>query len=178
MAYIMVHPGECVLEKNVNFAVGGGLLIALLPHFLLFSRSVVSDSLWPHGLQHTRPPCPSSTPGACSNSSPLNQRCNSTLSSSVTPFSCLQSFPALGSLPISQLFASGDQSIGVSASASVLPMSTQGWVTLGLTGLISLQSKGLSRMFSSTTVRKHQFFGPQPSLWSNSYILTWLLEKP
>ena len=118
-----------------------------------FSRSVVSDSLWPHGLQHTRLCCPSPTPGICSNACPLSQWCHLTISSSVAPFSCLQSFPASGSFPVSQFFTSGDQSIGTSASASVLPMNIQDWFPLGLTGLI-LQSKGLSRVFSNTTVQK------------------------
>ena len=118
---------------------------------LLFSRSVVSDSLWPYGLQHARLPCPSPSPGACSNSCPLSQWCYPTISSSVIPFSsCSQSFPASGSFLMSQLFASGDQSIGASASALVLLMNIQGWFPLGLTGLISLQSKGLSRVFSSS----------------------------
>ena len=123
---------------------------------LLFSLSVVSDSLWPHGLQHARLPCPSPSPGACSNSCPSNQWCYPTILSSVVPFSsCLQSFPASGSFPMSWLFTSRGQSIGASASASVLPMNIQGWCLLGLSGLISLQSKGLSRVFSNTTVQKH-----------------------
>ena len=123
------------------------------------SRSVLSDSLRPHGLQHVRPPCPSPTPRAYSNSCPLSQWCHPTISSSVVPFSsCPQSFPASGSFQMSQLFALGGQSIGVSASASVLPMNTQDWSPLGWTGWISLQSKGLSRVFN-TTVQKHQFFG-------------------
>ena len=144
----------------------------------LFSFSVVSDSLQPHGLQQARLPCPSATPGTCSNSCPSSQWYHPTISSSVVPFSCLQSFPASGSFPMSQLFASGGQSIGPSASASGLPMNTQGWFPLGLTGLISMLSKGLSRIFSSTTVWRHQFFGAQPFLLSNSRIRTWLLEKP
>ena len=120
---------------------------------LLFSRSVVSDSLWPHGLQHARLPCPSS-PGACSNSHPLSRWCHPTILSSVTPFSpCLQSLPASGSFLMSWLFASGGQSFGVSASASVLPMNIQGWFPLGLIDLISLQSKGLSRVLFNTTVQ-------------------------
>ena len=142
-----------------------------------FSRSVVSDSLWPHGLQHTRLPCPSPTPGACSNSRPSSQWCHSTISSSVIPFSCLQSFPASGSFPMSQIFTSDGQSIGASASASVLPMNIQDGFPLGLTSLISLQSKGFSRVFSNTTVWIYQFFGTQLSLQFNSYIHTWLLEK-
>ena len=147
--------------------------------YLQFSHSVVSDSLQPHGLQHTRLPCPSPIPRACSNSCPSSQWCHPTISSSVVPFSsCLQSFPASRSLPMSQLFTSGSQSIGVSASASVLPINIQDRFPLGWTGWISLQSKGLSRVFSNTTVQKHQFFGTQLSLWSNSHIHTWLLEKP
>ena len=134
-----------------------------------FSCSVVSNSLWPHGLQHARPPCPSPTPRVYSNPCPLSQRCHPTISSSVIPFSShLQSFPASGSFQMSQFFSSGDQSIGVSASASVLPMKIQSWFPLGLTGLIPLLSKGLSRVFSSTTVWKHQFSGAQLSLCSNS----------
>ena len=144
-----------------------------------FSHTVISDSLPPHGLQHTRPPCPSPTPRACSNSCPLSRWCQPTISSSVVPFSsCLQSFLASGSFPMSQLFSWGGQSIGASASVSVPPMNTQDWFPLGSTGLISLQSKGLSRIFSNTTAQKHQFFSAQLSLWSNSHIHTWLLEKP
>ena len=123
-----------------------------------FSRSVVSDSLRPHESQHARPPCPSPTPGVCSNSCPSSQWCHSAISSSVVPFSsCPQSLPESGSFPRSQLFSWGGQNIGVSASASVLQMNTQDW-SLGCTGWISLQSKGLSRVFSNTTVQKHQFF--------------------
>ena len=138
----------------------------------------MSNSLRPHGLQHVRVSCPSPTPGACSNSCPSSWWCHPIISSSVVPFSfCLQSFPESGSFLTSLFFASGGQSIGVSASASVLPMNTQDWFLLGWTGWISLQSKGLSRVFSNTTVQKHQFFGPQLSLWPNSHIHTWLLEK-
>ena len=130
-----------------------------------FSCSVVSNSLWPHGLQHARLPCPSPTPRACSNSCPLSQWYHLTISSSVVPFSsCLQSFPASGSFPMSQFFTLGGQSIGASATASVLPINIQDWCPLGWTGLISLQSKGLSRGFSNTTVQKHQFFSTQLSL--------------
>ena len=144
-----------------------------------FSRSVVSDSLWPHEPQDARPPWPSPTPGACSNPCPLSRWCYPTISSSVIPFSSrLQSFPALASFQMSQLFASGSQSIGISASKSVLPMNIKDWSSLGWTGLISLQSKGLSRVFSNTTVQKHQFFSAQLSLQSNSHIHTWPLEKP
>ena len=128
-------------------------------------RSVMSDSLQPHGLQHTRLPCPSPTPLACSNSCRLSWWCHSIISSSVVPFSsCLQSFPASGAFPMSQFFASRGQSIGISASASVLPMNIQGRFPLVLTGWISLQSKGLSKVFSNTTVQKHQFFGAQHCL--------------
>ena len=134
-------------------------------------HSVVSNSLRPHGLQHARPPCPSPTPRVYPNSRPLSQWCHPTISSSVIPFSsCLQSFPESGSFPMSQLFASDGQSIGVSTSTSVLPMNTQDWSPLGWTGWISLQSKGLSGVFSNTTVQKHQFFSTQLSSWSNSHI--------
>ena len=132
---------------------------------LLFSSSVMSDSLQLQGLQHARLSCPSPCPRTCSNSCPLSWWCHPTISSSVIPFSsCVQSFPASGSFQISQLFASSGQSIGVSASKSVLPMNTQDWSPLGWTGWISLESKGLSRVFSNTTVQKHQFFGTQLSL--------------
>ena len=138
-----------------------------------------SNSLWPHGLQHTRLPCPSPSPGVCSDSCPLSQWCHPITSSSVTPFSsCPKSFPASGPFPMSQLFTSGGHSTGVSALALVLPLNIQGWFSLGLTGLIFLLSKGLSRVFSSITVWKHKFFGTQPSLWSGCHIRTWLLEKP
>ena len=130
-----------------------------------FSSLVMSDSLRSRGLQHARPACLSPIPRACSNSCPLSQWCHPTISSSVIPFSYrLQSFPASGSFQMSQLFTSGGQSIGVLASTSVLPMNTQDWSPLGWTGWIFLQSRGLSRVFSNTTVQKHQFFGVQPSL--------------
>ena len=144
-----------------------------------FSRLVVSDSLRPHGLQHASLPCPSPTPGVYSKSCPSSQWCHPIISSSVVPFcSCFQTFPASGSFLMSQFFTSGGQIIGVSASASVPPMNIQDWFPLGFTGWISLQSKGLSRVFSNTTVQKHLFFGSQLSLQSNSHIHTWLLEKP
>ena len=144
-----------------------------------FSRSVVSDSLRPRESQHSRPPCPSPTPGVYSDSCSLSLWCHPAISSSVVPFpSHLQSFPASGSFPMSQLFAWGGQSVGVSASASVLPMNTQDWSPLRWTGWISLQPQGLSRVFSNTTVQKHQFFGAQLSSQSNSHIHTWPLEKP
>ena len=130
-----------------------------------FSCSVMSDSLWPHGLRHARPPCPLSTPWVYPNSCPLSQWCHPIISSSVVPFSsCLQCFPASGSFPMSLLFASCGQSFGASASASVLPVNIQDWFPLRWTGWISLQSKGLPRDFSNTTVQKHQFFGAEPSL--------------
>ena len=138
----------------------------------------MSNSLRPHEL-HTRPPCPSPTPGVRPNSCASSQWCHPASSSSVMPLSsCLQSFLTSGSLPVRQLFTSGSQSIGASALASVLPMNIQDWFPLQLTGLISLQSKRLSKVFSNTTVQKHQFFGTQFSLWSKSHIHTWPLEKP
>ena len=137
----------------------------------------MSDPLRSHEQQHARPPCPSPAPGTCSTSCPPNWWCHQTISSSVIPFSsCLQSFPASGSFPMSQFFASCGQSIG--ASASVLPMNIQGWFPLGLTGIVSLQSKGLSRVFSNITVQSHSFFNAQLSLWLNTHIHTWQLEKP
>ena len=143
-----------------------------------FSHSVVSSSLQPHGLQHSRLPYPSPTPGTYSRSCTLSWWCHPTVSTSVVPFfSHLQSCPASGAFQMSQFFPSGGQSIGVSASASVLPMNIQDWFPLGWTGWIALLSKGLSRVFSNTTVQKHQFFGAQLSLWSNFHIHTWLLEK-
>ena len=139
----------------------------------------MSDSLWPHGLQHTRLPYTLLSPRVCSNSCPLSWWYYPTISSSVAPFStCPQSFPTSGSFPMSWLFDSSVQSIRASASASILPLNIQGWFPLGLTSLISLQFKGLSRVFSDTTIQKHQFFGSQTSLWSNSHIHMWLLEKP
>ena len=143
---------------------------------LLFSchlRPTVCDPM------SCRLPSPSLFSWVCSNSCPLSQWCHPTVSFSVALFSfCPQSFPASGSFPIRWLFASGGQSVGTSASASVLPMNIQGWFSLGWTGLVSLLSKGLPTVFSSTRVRKHQFFSTQPSLWSNSHTCTWLLEKP
>ena len=144
-----------------------------------FSHSVVSDSLRPYELQHTRPPCPSPTPGVHSNSCPSSRWCHPAISSSVIPFSsCPQSLPASESFPMSQLFTCGGQSTGVSALASFLPKNTQGWSPLEWTGWISLQSKGLSRVFLNTTLQKHQFIGAHLSSQSNSHIHTWLLEKP
>ena len=145
--------GGCGIYLDLGFPRGS----------VQFSCSVVSDSLWPHGLQHASLPCPSPTPGAYSNSSPSRQWCHPTISSSVIPFSSrLQSFPASGAFPMSWFFASGGQSIGISASAPVLTMNqSKDWFPLGWTGWISLQSKGLSRVFSNTTVQKHQFFSAQ-----------------
>ena len=151
--FIFSVVSECLLE-----------IYKQIKKFSQFSRSVVSDSLWPHEPQHTRPPCPSPTPKVYQNSCSLSRWCHLTISSSVVPFSShLQSFPTSGSFQISQLSASGGQRIGVSASASVLSTNTQDW-SLGWTSWISLQSKGLSRVFSNTTVQKHQFFGAQLSL--------------
>ena len=141
-----------------------------------FSHSVMSDSLQPHESQHARPPCPSPTPEVHSNSRPSSWWCHPAISSCVVPFSCPQCLPASESFPMSQLFTWGGQSIGV--LASVLPKNTQDWCPLECTGWISLQSKGLSKVFSNTTVQKHQFFGTQLSSQSNSHIHTWPLEKP
>ena len=153
------------------------LCFFFLTSLSLFSCSVVSNFLQPCGLQHTRLPWPSLSPGVCSDSCPLSWWCYLTISSFAALFSfCLQSFPASGSFSMSQLFASGCQSIGT--SASVLPRNIQGWFPLELTSLISFQSTGLWRVLFSTTIRKHHFFGAQPSLRSNSHIGTWLLEKP
>ena len=157
------------VEKNSFIALTAKGTTAGL---LLLSHSVASDSLWPHGLQHTRLPCPSLFPRVCSNSCPSCWWCHPTISSSVAPFSsCFQTFTASESFPMSQLFTSGGQIIGASASASVLPMNIEGWFPLGLTGWVSLLSKGLSRVFSGT-IWKHQFFSAQPSLWSNSHSRT------
>ena len=157
------------------------LLPSILPSIssVQFSRSSCIRLLQPHESKHARPPCPSPTPGIHPNSCPSSRWCHPSISSSVVPFSsCSQSLPASESFPMSQLFASGGQSIGVSALASVLPMNTQDWSPLEWTGWISLQSKGLSRVFTSTTVQKHQFFSAQLSSQSNAHIHTWWLEKP
>ena len=157
---ICCHSVECVLA---------------LPYLVQFSCSVVSNSLQCHGLQHARPPCPSSTPRVYSDSRPLSWWCHPTISSSVIPFSChLQSFSASGSFQMSQFFASGGWSIGVSALTSVLPLNIQDLFPLGWTGWVSLLCKGLTRVFSNTTVQKHQFFGAQLSLWSYSHIHTYM----
>ena len=164
--------------RRINFLSWGCCnKVTKLGDLVQFSHSVVSDSLWPHESQHTRPPCPSSTPGVYPKPCPSSRWCHPVISSSIVPFSCPQSLPASGSFPMSQLFASGGQSTGVSASASVLPMNTQDW-SLGWTGWISLQSKGLSWVFSNTTVQNHQFFSAQLSSQSNSHIHTWPLEEP
>ena len=176
---------EKSLSQSWYYLIGSKLNLPSHWHFgnvfssVQFSRSVMSNSLQPHESQHTRPPCPSPAPGVYSNSCPSSQWCPPVISSSVNPFSsCPQSLPASGSFPISQLFAWGSQSTGVSASVSGLPMKTQGWSPLGWTGWISLQSKGLSRVSSNTTVQKHQLFGAHLSSQSNSHIHTWPLEKP
>ena len=168
------HPYSCWPPSPSSGLLCRYCLCALLsrhhvaPYLLLLTRSVVSNSLWPRGLQHARLPCPSLSPEICSNSCPFSWWCHPTISSSVIPFSsCLQSFPASGSFPVSWLFESGGQRIG--ASVSVLPVNIQGWSPLRLTGLLSLHSKGLLRVFSHTTVQKHRFFGAQLSLWSNSH---------
>ena len=165
--------------RNLCFLVSFSMTGTYSVQIIQFSRSVMSNSLQPHELQHARPPCPSPTSGVHSDLRPSSQWCHPAISSSVIPFSsCLQSLPASKSSPMSQLFAWGSQSTGVSALASFLPKKSQGWSPLEWTGWISLDSKGLSRVFSNTTVQKHQFFGAQLSSQSNSYIHTWLLEKP
>ena len=144
-----------------------------------FSRSVMSNSLWPHESQHARPPCPSPSPGVHSDSCPSSLWCHPAISSSVVPFSsCSQSLPASEAFPMSQLFAWGGQSTRASGLASFLPKKSQGWSPSQWTGWTSLQYKGPSRVFSNTTVQKHQFFGAQPSSQSNSHMHTWPLEKP
>ena len=145
---------------------------------LLFSCSVMSDSLQPHGLQHARLPCPSLSLGVCSNSCPLSWWCHSTISSSVVPFTCPQSFPASRSFPVSQLFTSGGQIIGASASASVFSMNIQGWYPLELNWLVWSPCCPRDSQESSPTVWKHHFLDAHPCLWSNSHICIWLLEKP
>ena len=168
-----------MLLVKIKFGMNVSILFLCQLSSVQFSHSVISDSLRPHELQYARPPCPSPTPGIHSNSCSSGRWCHPAISSSVVPFSsCPQSLPASGSFSMSQLFAWGGQSIGVSALASILPMNTQDWSPLGWTSWISLQSKGLSRVFSNTTVQKHQFFGAQVSSQFNSHIHTWLLEKP
>ena len=184
----MTHIHSKLFNTIVHFLSGGWRLFLSMCYIpkgdqgmlLLFSHSVMSNSLRPHGLQQARLPCSSQSPRVYSNSCTSSWWCHPTILSSVVPFSsCLQSFPASGSFPMSQFFtSSGGQSIGVSASTSVLPVNIQDWFPLGWTDWISLQSKGLSRVFSNTTVQKHQFFGAQPSSQSNSHIHTRPLEKP
>ena len=165
--------------KNIIFPDVFSCFIRNIVNLLLFTLSVMSNSLRPHELQHPRPPSPSPTHRVHSNSHPSSWWCHPAISSSVVPFSsCSQSLPASESFPMNQLFAWGGQSTGISALASVLPKNTQDWPPLGWTGWISLQSKGLSRVFSNTTVQKHQFVGTQLSSRSNSHIHTWPLEKP
>ena len=161
-------------KRKASFVLQASKSYALL----LFSHLVMSNSLQPHGLQHARPPCPSPSLKVCPSSCPLHWWCFLGISSSDTLFFCPQSFPVSGTFPMSQLFKSDDQNTGTSASASVLPTSIQGWFPLGLTGLISLLSQGLSGVFSSTTIRRHQFFGVLPSLWFRSHNSTWPLGRP
>ena len=180
---IEVSSSQCNVIKQPGLSKARVLkdlnLACFEPESVHLSCSVGSNSLRPHGLQHGRPPCPSSTPRAYSNSCPSSPWCHPAISSSVVPLSsCLQSVPASESFKMSQFFASGGQTFGVSASTSVLPVNAQDWSPLGWTGWISLQSKGLSRVFSNTTVQKHQLFGIQLSSQSNSHIHIWLLEKP
>ena len=180
-----------MVRKLVNLCGNLHFLALKLPSFpntnlstsifnpVQFSCSVVSDSLQPHGLQHARPPCPSPAPRVYPNSCPLSQWCHPAISFSVVPFSsCSQSLPASEFFPVSQLFTSGGQNNGASASASVLPKGSQCWFPLWLTSVIFLLSKQISRVFSSPTVWKHQFFGALPSWLSSSHIHTWPLEKP
>ena len=173
---LFCQSNQSIKGQNTLFSLSRLLMnlwvcsLSLLAIYIQFSSVAQSclTLLWPHGRQHARPPCPSSTPGAFPNSCPLSRWCHPTISFSVIPFSsCLQSFPASGSSPMSQFFALDGQSTGLSALASVLPMNIQDWFPLGLTGWISLQSKGLSRVFSNTMVQKHQFLG------SNSWNWTW-----
>ena len=176
MAYLSIF---CVTLDIFLQYIKSFLSAGLLPPSVQFSCSVVSNSLQPHESQYARPPCPSPTPGVHSNSCLSSRWCHPAISSSVIPFSsCSQSLPASESLPMSQLFTWGGQSTGVSALASFLPKNTQDWSPLEWTVCISLQSKGLSRVFSNTKVQKHQFFGTQLSSQSNSHIHTWPLEKP
>ena len=159
---------QCYWAARSHICVVLSLYISgnfLQQQFIKFSHPIMSNSLQPHGLQHTRLPCPLPPPGACSNSCPASRWCHPTISSSVIPFSsCLQSFPASGSFLVSQFFTSGGQSIGASASASVFPMNIQDWFPLRWAGWSFLQSKGFSRVFSNTTVQNHQFFSAQLSL--------------
>ena len=176
--YVLEFQGFFKLRSRL-FCLSYNIYMSAASISVHFSRSVVSDFLRPHESQHFRPPCPSPTPGVYPNSCPLSRWCHPSISSSVVPFSsCPQSLPTSGSFPMSQLFTWGGQSTGVSALASFLPKNSQGWSPSEWTGWISLQSKGLSRVFSNTTVQKHQFFSAQPFLQSSSHIHTWPLEKP
>ena len=178
-SYLLLWTEHSDGQNYVLFTLVSPVLAQCLAELLLFSHSVKSNSFQTHGLQHARLPCPSPVPRACSHSCSSIWWCHPTISSSVIPFSsCLQYFPASGSFLMSWLFASGGWSIGTSASRSVLPMNIQDWFPLELSGLISLQSRGLSKVFSNTTVQKHQFFSAHLFLWFNSNIHTWLLEKP
>ena len=182
--HIQTHTHTCILTGvYMHIHTGKNLILFCFEHncsSVQFSHALVSDSLWPHELQHARPPCPSSPAlGVHSGSRPSSPWCHPAISSSVVPFSsCPQSLPASESFPVSQLFTWGGRSTGVSALASVLPKKSQGWSPSEWTGWISLQSKGLSRVFSTTTVQKQQFFGAQPSSQSSSHIHTWPQEKP
>ena len=174
----MINLHSCIRSINKKELKNKLLTNKLAYSSVQFSRSVMSDSLWPHESQHARPPCPSSTPGVHSDSHPSSQWCHPAISSCVIPFSsCPQSLPASESFPMSQLFTWGVQSTGVSALVSFPPKNTQDWSPSEWTGWISLQSKGLSRVFSNTAVQKHQFFSAQLSSQSNSHIHTWPLEK-
>ena len=181
----ITNAGEGVEKRELLYIISGN--VSWSSHYgrqygnssVQLGRSVVSHSLWPHESQHARPPCPSPIPWVHSNSCPSGQWCHPAISSSVVPFSsCPQSLPASESFPMSQLFAWGGQSTGISASASFLPKKSQDRSPSKWTGWISLQSKGLSRVFSNTTVQKHQFLSAQLSSQSNSSIHTWPLEKP
>ena len=170
-------PGYSQIWRLINYLLLLVVFYWKLYNILLFTCPVVSHCSRPHEMQHARPPCPPSSPGVCPSSSPLHQWCHPAISSCDALCSfCPQFFPALGSFQMSRLFVSGEQNIG--ASASVLPMSIQGWFLLRLTYLISLLSKEFARVFSSTTVQRHQFFGPLSSLQSSSHNYTWPLEKP
>ena len=173
------HPAS-LSHNDVKVSSKFSVSIECIKIHIQFSSVAQSCStLWPHESQHAKPPCPSPAPGVHSDSRPTSPWCHPAISSSVVPFSsCPQSLPASESFQMSQLFTWGGQSTGVSALASFLPKKSQGWSPSEWTGWISLQSKGLSRVFSNTTVQKHQFFGAQPSSQSNSHIHTWLLEKP
>ena len=171
--------GYIQIQRNKSMSEARGIYAPWPYNFQFNSVAQLCLTLWPHGLQHTRPLCPPPTPGACLNSCPSSQWCHPAISSSVIPFSSrLQSFPATGSFAMSQFSTSGGQRIGASASTSVLPMNIQDWSPLEWTGWISLQSKRLSRVFFNTIVQKHQFFGAQLSLQTSSHIHMWPMEKP